>query len=405
MSSPLPPQPPSSAGRKDRPTRGRILYVIGSLDVGGTERHLARIAPRLAQRGWEISIYCLTHRGIQADAVARGGVNVIAPSAGPARPNASRLQRLYRLTLTASKLLTVLTRQRPQIVHFFLPGAYLTGAPLAMITRVPIRIMSRRSLNYYQSARSWNRRLEIWLHRRMTLILGNSQRILEQLVADEECDPKRLALIYNGIDLAPFEQDFDGAATRRALGIDEDALVLVIVANLIPYKGHADLVEALGRIANDLPQPWTLLCAGRDDGCGGELRELSQKLGVSAQIRFLGSRHDVPQLLHCADIAILCSHEEGFSNAIIEGMAAGLPMIVTDVGGNTEAVREDVDGLVVPARAPEALAKAILALAQDPAKRKRLGANGRARATSTFGIEACVSEYDETYLRLIEKVR
>ena len=116
----------------------------------------------------------------------------------------------------------------------------------------------------------------------------------------------------------------------------------------------------------------------------------------------MGSRNDIPDLLSASDIGLLCSHEEGFSNAILEGMAAGLPMVVTDVGGNSEAVVNGKTGVVVPARQPAALGQAILELAKDSKRRKEFGGAGRARVEAEFSLEKSVEGYEEVYGSLLE---
>jgi glycosyltransferase involved in cell wall biosynthesis len=158
----------------------------------------------------------------------------------------------------------------------------------------------------------------------------------------------------------------------------------------------------LGAAANSLPPSWTLLCVGRDDGIGSSLIDLARELSIDAHIRLLGSQSDVSALLASADVGILCSHEEGFSNAILESMAAGLPMIVTDVGGNAEAVLDRETGYVVPPRDPAALGAAIVALAANADLRKQMGATGRRRVETHFSITRCVEDYDNLYCNLID---
>ncbi len=148
-----------------------------------------------------------------------------------------------------------------------------------------------------------------------------------------------------------------------------------------------------------------MLCVGRDDGLGPTLAELARGLRLDGNIRLLGSRADIPALLASADIGILCSHEEGFSNAILEGMAAGLPMVVTDVGGNAEAVVDQETGFVVPAHDPAALGAAILALASNAELRKKLGKAARRRVETHFSLEQCVERYDALYRDLIREIR
>jgi glycosyltransferase involved in cell wall biosynthesis len=259
-------------------------------------------------------------------------------------------------------------------------------------------IMSRRSLNHYQRSRALVARAERWLHGRMSLIAGNSRAVVRQLES-EGVPAARLRLTYNGIELPPAPDAASRGRVRAALGMGPDALILVTVANLIPYKGHADLIEALALAAGDLPADWRLLCAGRDQGLGETLRGLTAARGLTDRVQWLGARNDVPDLLRAADIGILASHEEGFSNAVIEGMAAALPMIVTDAGGNAEAVVEGETGCVVAPRRPAELSRAILRLASDGELRARMGSAGRERVARHFTLARCVDQYEAMYGR------
>lgn len=375
----------------------KILYIIGSLDLGGAERHLALITPRLKKLGWQPLIYCISRRGVQSEQLERDGVTVIGP---PWESSASQPLVLKWIQLLASsiKFFVILLAQRPQIVHCVLPLAYVLGAPLALIARVPKVVMSRRSLNFYQTQHPFFRHIELWLHTRVDAILGNSRAVHDQLIELEGCDERKVGIIYNGIDIAAIDR-----ALPPPCPADTPQLRLIIVANLIPYKGHADLIEALGGIKDRLPEPWTLSCAGRDDGILKRLQDQTRRLDLERQVQFLGERTDVAMLLKSADIGILCSHEEGFANVILEGMAAGLPMVVTDVGGNSEAVVDGETGLIVSTRNPPALAEAILKLATNSEMRQRMGAMARRRVAERFSIDACVGEYDKAYRRLIEQ--
>ena len=382
-------------------SRPEIMFVTLSLDRGGTERHLASILPGLAAAGWPVSIYCLASAGELAPAVARAGVNVIAPPLGgaSAQNGAARAMRFF---FSGLKLGRIFLMRKPGIVHFFLPAPYLIGAPLAILFRRPFLIMSRRSLNYYQDNHLLAARAERWLHRRMTAVLGNSKKVVVELVDEEGCDPEKVGLIYNGIDASLFRDPEAQGVIRERLGLQDAKFVACVIANLLPYKGHADLIHALGQVKDRLPQPFIVLCAGRDQGCESDLTKLAGELGLSQNIRFLGGRPDVPAILKASDIAILCSHEEGFSNAVIESMAAGLPSVVTDVGGNAEAVRDKIDGLVVPSKCPSALGQAILELALDPVRRSEMAASASQRAGELYSLDACVSNYQHIYQSIME---
>ena len=368
------------------------------MEVGGTELHVASIACALATRSWKVAVYSAAD-GPVTKLLQANNVKLILPP--PARELFDKLpgSGIFRLAASALHLLSVLLKQRPQVVHFFLPGAYLVGSPLAIAARSRVRVMSRRSLNRYQNRSRLVAPFERWLHKHMTAVLGNSRSVMKELEA-EGVNAGRLGLIYNGLDLdrvpsASREQ------VRATLGIPETSLVLVIVANLIPYKGHVDLVEALGQVADSMPAEWRLLIVGRDDDAGTAVRARAQSADIADKILFLGERNDVPDLLSASDIGLLTSHQEGFSNAILECMSAGLPMIVTDVGGNAEAVVDGQTGLVVPARNPVVLAAAIQRLSCDPQLRERYGEEGRRRATKYFGLDSCVAAYEALYRGLL----
>jgi len=264
------------------------------------------------------------------------------------------------------------------------------------------QLMSRRSLNHYQRKYKGFHTLETFFHKRCDLILGNSQAVVHQLRHEEGVSPDKARLLYNGIPLEPYTT-LTRQECRQNLALSEKDLVLVIVANLIPYKGHQDLIQALGKIKNKLPKNWKLWCVGRDTGIQNKLEAQAAILGINDHIEWLGLRQDIPMLLKASDIGVLCSHEEGFSNAILEGMAAGLPMVVTDVGGNKEAVLQLETGFVVPPHNPDALGNAIVQLATHEELRHKMGEKGFQRVRTCFSLEKCAETYHELYKSFVRQ--
>lgn len=376
----------------------RILYVIGSLERGGAEQHVVQVASKLKARGWAPEFFVFSLGGPLAEYLDRAEIPVFGPSMPPwlekLIPSPRIKARIGVLMLMVS-MMRVMVARRPLVSHFFLPGAYLIGGLAAMLTGTCPRVMSRRSMNHYQKTYPMYARLERFLHPRMDRICGNSIAVIEQLIS-EGVRKEQLALLYNGIDLGLFDKVADINAVRSHLGIASDSLVLIVVANLIPYKGHEDLIQALGLVRDELPKPWVCLCVGRDDGILNHLQSRAYEVGVHNHLYWLGSRRDVPDLLAASDIGILCSHEEGFSNAILEGMAAGLPMLVTDVGGNAEAVVHGGTGWVVPSKNPQMLAEGILELVRHP-QRNLMGQRSRQRVENLFTLDACVDNYVALY--------
>jgi len=374
-----------------------ILYVIGSLHRGGAEIHVAGIAAGLKAHGMDPVIYCTATAGPLAGGAKAAGIEVIAPNSLWAAAGRWRLVRGGMVVFSAIRLVKTLRERDPTVVHFFLPEAYIIGGIAAILAHSPRRIMSRRSLNDYRSRRPLLAAAETFLHPTMDVVLGNSMQVVRQLHEGEAIPLSRLGLIYNGVDSERFSPDIADISYRDRLGIARDTLVITIVANLIPYKGHADLLTGISSVLADMPEKWCLAVVGRDDGEGEVLKSLAARVGLQDNIVFLGERDDTAKILAVSDIGINASHEEGFSNAVLECMAAALPMVVTDVGGNPEAVYDGKTGFVVLPRSPTELGRAIARLATDKALRQKMGRFGRERVLANFSASVCLGHYAMLY--------
>ena len=361
-----------------------LLIVISSLDLGGTEKHLLTVLPCLLNN-YDITIYTTSHRGLLESQFIQQGIRIV----GSEQKYFQKRNLMTNFFVLAKRLLQItlqLRRESYDVIHFFLPGSYLLGGVAAVMLNKKHLIMSRRSQNDYQKKHKIGAVIEKKLHRHMNFITGNSHTVMRQL-KDEGVKDSQLRLIYNGVMIR------NGMSHNTA----NARVTMMIVANLIFYKGHADLLQALALIKDQLPFDWQLLCVGHD---GGELKKLitlTDSLGLSSHIQWLGQRLDIPDLTAMADIGLLVSHEEGFSNAILEFMAAGKPMVVTDVGGNAEAIVDGVCGIVVPPKDCTKLADAILRLATNKELQLSYGDAAKQRAIECFSLERCVAKYNQLY--------
>ena len=199
----------------------------------------------------------------------------------------------------------------------------------------------------------------------MQLLIGNSVAIVNELKGESAGKTAPIRLILNGISTDNFANPKPSAKLRSAINVPDNAFLIVLIANLIPYKGHADLLNALHIVADQIPDPWRLICVGRDDGPLESLKTQAQNLNIAENVIWLGQHADVWDVLCASDMEVLPSHEEGLSNAVLEGMAGSMPMVVTNVGGNAELVINGKTGLVVPAHTPSDLGHAIVTLAAD----------------------------------------
>lgn len=381
----------------------RLLMVISDLQTGGAERHVSLLAPALKARGYDVTVYVFGKGRDMAAPLTDARVPIIDGTMWARRfevlPSPAR--GLMMRAAMIAQLAAHLRRHRYDLHHAFLPQPCVFLGLAARLACVRPVVLSRRSMNDYRAQTPWEWRIEKVLMAHADLVLGNAEAICAQLAQEEGVPTARLACIPNGVDpAAAFEPPADRAASRRGEGISEHAFVMVMVAGLSPRKGHQVLFEALRRADSRLPSDWLLLCAGGGDPAF--VRDLErQAAGFAGRVRVLGRRADVHTLNALADLGLLCPiHSEGMSNSVLEGMAAGLPFVVTDVGGNAELVAAGQTGMVVPAGDADALADALVALANDPAGRAAMGAAARRRITDEFSFDLCADRYDRTYRAL-----
>jgi glycosyltransferase involved in cell wall biosynthesis len=377
-----------------------VLALIGSLNVGGCERHLATVYPRLKARGYDVGILTFVRGGPLEEQVRAAGVDVMCINRREGPP-ATRAEHWTDFATTLFDFVRVFRRQNARLVHFYLPAAYIIGGLTALAARQPNTVMSRRSLNDYQAGHPIAARIERFLHRRMRILTANASASVSQLI-EEGAPPKQTLLLQNGVDTSLFNAAPTRRDMRERMALSQDTLVLVIVANLIPYKGHADLIEALGTVAGRIDCDWMLLVAGRDEGPGQALAKRTDELGLGRHIKWLGQVSDVPALLRACDSAVLASHQEGSPNSLLEYMAAGLAAVSTRVGGVTDIATNGVSALLVPPRDPVALGQAILRLMQDETLRRSLASAGASRARDGFSLDACIDAYAHLYDLMLE---
>jgi glycosyltransferase involved in cell wall biosynthesis len=379
------------------PEKIKVLYVIGTLEVGGTEGQLVRLATGLDRERFEPSVICLSTAGPYREPLEAAGIRVeVAGFRGftifrNPRQVAIQLMHLYRF----------MRRVKPTIVHGFLFWAYVIGAYVAWCARVPIFISSRRSLGYHKTR--MNYRAMEWVANRVTrLVVANSEAVRQDSIRQEGLRPEMTRVIYNGLDPARFAS---AASThiRTSIQVPAGATLIAVISNFIHYKGHATFLEAWAVVVRRHPKVIALLVGEGPTRVGYEATVQSMDLG--SNIRFLGSRQDVPDILATVDALVHPSDEEGFSNAILEAMAAGKPVVATAVGGNPEAVVEGETGYLFPIRDVGAMAEAILRLLDDPESACAFGRAGRQRVEELFTEDRMIAHYESLYAALAADVR
>ena len=377
-----------------------IVIVIGTLDIGGTERQLRATLPTLAGQGIPVAVHTLIDVGPLGHELRRLGIEVYTPFEKYRSLRQYRLGKLLLLMASAVRLLHLMVTGRAFVVHCYLPAAYLIAGVCAATVGYRHLILSRRSLNRYQTKHGVLSRLERALHARLFVAIGNSRAIVDELEA-EGIAPGKLCLIYNGVS---FEREKGKVSmTRTLLGIPPDAVVVVCLANLIPYKAHEDLIDAWARLGATADRAIRLICVGCDHGHLRGLRKRCEQLGVTPSVIWAGESDRPGDYVALADIGVLVSHQEGFSNAILEYMCARLPVVATQVGGNAEQVIDGDTGYLVATTDIEAIAERLSKLIDNGELRTRMGAAGYQRVVTHFPLSHTIAQtariYNAAWLR------
>lgn len=378
-----------------------ILFVSGTLEIGGTEKHLSLILPELVKKNFAVSIFIIGSPGALAPLIEQSGVKVHVPIG--IRTIEKFPKKIKTFFLIISSLLTlkfIIFKKKPHVLHMFLPLSYLVGGLVAKFSKIPYTIMSRRSRNHYMTKHKISKYIELYLHKSTDLLLANSQEVITDLI-DEGVKTERVKLIHNGIKLIGKTQYRNFRTQQRLkMGIDETKIVLIVIANIYKYKGYDDIIEAVENLPDRLRNQVVLLSLGEDRGYKKIIDKKLRSSKIGSDIRFIGSICDVTPYLAAADIGILASHEEGFSNAILDYMNASLPVIATNVGGNMEAVEHERSGFIIEPRDSKDLSNRLEYLCRLKEVRKAMGAQARIDVERFFSIDKCVAGYQKVYTSL-----
>lgn len=378
-----------------------VAYLLPRLEMGGTEKHVRDLVGRLDRARFRPVVIATSDGGILEAEFARMGVPVrILGYRGFTRRTGAIVKTARKSAAAILELAGTLRRERVSILHAYLPAANVLGALAGVVAGTPRLILSKRGLCHYKKGRPILAFFENVANLAADAVLVNSDAVAAAVRAAERFCGRKIRRIYNGIDIAspwvPREAGPLPEAPALNPPLPSDAAAILYVANLFPYKGHLDLVDAAAAVAARFPRTRFLL-AGREEGAGAQVRSRIEALRLGDHVRLLGPRDDVPALMAAADLVVHPSHEEGFSNTILEAMAAGKAVVATAVGGVPEAVEDGVTGLLVPPRSPDRLAEALLSLLENPPRARAMGEAGRRRVRADFPLAKMVGEIEDLY--------
>ncbi len=374
----------------------RILQIIPTLDRSGAEKQLALLACRLPREEFEVHVCALTRGGPLESELRQAGIPVTV------------IGKRWKIDFRAFVRLRRLVEQwRPDLIHTWLFAANVYGRLAGTARGVRCLVAGERCVD------SWKSRLELAVDRRLakqtTRIVANSPAVKEFYVGSG-LPAEKFEVIPNGVPPAP-PVETSRQEILAELGLPEGARLVGLIGRLWPQKRVKDAiwgVDLLKVIRDDVH----LLIIG-DGPHRSRLEQLREQVMIRDKVHFLGRREDVPRLLPHFDVLWSTSAFEGQSNTIMEAMAAGVPVVATDIPGTRDLVVHGVTGYLVPTQGWPAtatgvnktvargMAKHTNALLDDPGLARRLGRSGRQRMLGEFSVEKMVGRYADLYRRLL----
>ncbi len=368
----------------------RVLHLIYCLEAGGAERVVVNYAKLFDKKNFDVLVCALTWGGQYEKDLKSNEIKyyILNKREGFDPSIIIKLNRLIR-------------SEKIDIVHFHDFSSGVWGTIPSILSNVKVIVRTEHTI----SKRSFDRKFDMRLLLKSFMnlfhhkIIAVSEEVKRSHLGSSNFFSGKYTTIYNGIDLRLFDTKFDKSKYLEEFNLQDKTILIGIVARLSPMKAHEIFLQAMKRIIQKRNDVRAIVVG--DGPRKLELIDLCDELGLKKNVVFAGFREDIPELMNLVDIATLSSDWEGLPMTILEAMACGKPVVVTDVGGNREAVVDGETGFIVPPRDENALAERMLQLVEDPGLRLEMGGKGKERFIEKFTAEKMVRKTEELYEELI----
>ena len=361
-----------------------VLHIIHSLDVGGAEKLVVDFTEQTNRELFNVSVCCLDNAGTLGEELKEKGVSVTVLGRKPGID--------WALIFNLRKLLR---ENEIDVIHAHQYTSFFYAVLARNFSRKPGLVFTEHG-RFYPDRKSIKRVIfDPILSKFVSEIISISEATKEAMVKFDNFPEERIRVIYNGVMFKTHNVDL--IQKRKELNVKPDDCILVTAARLDPIKNHDMLIRTMKRVAEIRPECKLVIA-----GDGSEYDRLSGEIkanGLSGTVRLLGYRNDIAEILMVSDIFLLSSLTEGTSVTLLEAMHAGLPAVVTDVGGNPEVLKDGETGFIVDSDDDKAMAEKILLLYKDRELAKRLGNASRERVEKLFSFKNMMNKYEDIYLR------
>ena len=382
----------------------KIIHIITRLDMGGSAQNTLHTCKKLSGKYETILVHGPSYESRMTDLEKRiiedgveaanaQGVKVIPL---PSMVRSIRPLKDFRALLS---LVWLIFKEKPDIVHTHSSKAGILGRLAAKIAGVPYIIHTPHGHVFYGHFGILASKLFLWIERifskftdRMVALTNGEKNDYLKLSV---CPPDKVFKIHSGVDLKQFMQpNGDRVEKRRSLGLDQNSTVIGFVGWLLPIKGPAYLLKAMAHIWPDYPTV-SLVMVGKGK-LDVDLRAQALKMNANGKIKFLGWREDIHEIMPVFDLLVLPSLNEGMGRVLVEAMAAGKPVVASEVGGIPDLVRHGETGYLVRPADEKALANGIKKLLNDPERAQQMGQRGKEYCRQ-FSLEAMIEKLDDLY--------
>lgn len=367
----------------------KVLYLITELGIGGAQSALYRLVASLNREKFQPTVACFYNGNcLYGKLIEEMGIPVIDLSTNQKKWRLDALWRLYLL----------IHREQPTLLHTWLYHANIAGRVIGRIAGVPIIISSERNIYLSNSIRTLLNRITSPLSDRIFCV---SQSVANYVVEFIGVSRDKISVIPNGVDIKDFVGLPDPQTIRMHYGLPPNDFIVGSVGRLHPVKNFDLLIKVFKRLHELYPRAHLMIIG--DGPLRKNLESLCCELGLSKNehVFFLGDQTDIPALLSAMDLFVLPSKHEGMPNAVLEAMAAGLPVVTTSAGGTQEIIQNNKTGILVKPDDPEALYQALALLFSDSELRRRLGNAAYGHVKENFSLDRTINITVNLYQEII----